>query len=209
MEVQSDLLLPYNYRGGSGDGAVTESLTGVSTIAGCAISNHFLTATGQNQGYCEVKVTKASSQNYLSESSTVQMYFMAFSNNQPTGLVGSGSTIAINGSTSYVVDTTAPPTITSISWVAGYTMMCPHIVGICNFPAHYEITGSGFGSYGSVVTIKFWRNKVATTGSVGSDGFVSSDSLIFLYALPVGTSAGRVAVITTNGEGVSSFTFTP
>ena len=60
--------------GGDGDGVVTETLTGVSSVPDCAISNHYLTFSTSVQGFCEVRVVKSASQNYFSESQTVQIY---------------------------------------------------------------------------------------------------------------------------------------
>jgi hypothetical protein len=196
-------------QGGSGDGAVTETLTGVATLSGCAINNHFLTASEQKQGFCEVRVVKAASQNYLAETQTVQMYFMAFVNNQVTGQVGSGSTIALNGVTSFTVDSTAPPTITSISFVAGFRTMDPQF-GFINVPPYWEITGTGFGAASNTSTrVMFYRNKIVALAGFTSDGFVLSDTKIGVLNLPSGITAGRITVITPNGQAVSDFIFTP
>ena len=67
---------PIVLQGGDGTGVVTETLTGISSLAGCAINNHTLTATEQRQGFCEVRVVKAGDQNYFSETQTVQLYFL-------------------------------------------------------------------------------------------------------------------------------------
>jgi hypothetical protein len=185
---------PYliSLQGGSGTGAVNETLTGVATLTGCAISNHYLTAAEQKQGYCEVRVVKDGDQNYWSETQTVQLYFMAYINGQPTGVLGSGNGIGINGVTSYTLDTTTPPSITGLSTLtlsigSGGTFM---------------ITGTGFGASG--LTVKFWRNKVVTpTGS-------TSTTITFNVSDigSAGATTGRITVITVNGQDFSTDTLT-
>lgn len=181
-------------QGGSGTGAVTETLTGLSSLTGCAISNHQLSATEQKQGFCEVRVVKAGDQNYFAETETAQLYFMAFVNNQPTGQVGSGSTIGLNGVTSFETSTALPPSITGLSALtisksAGGT---------------FTITGTGFtGS----ISVKFWRNKVIVTTS----GNGTTIDIPVLDISNIGATSGRIAVITSAGEAVSvdSLTITP
>jgi hypothetical protein len=177
--------------GGDGDGVVTETLTGISNVPGCAISNHYLTSTTSIQGFCEVQVVKAASQNYFSESQTVQLYFMAYVNYQPNGQVGSGSTIAINGSTSLTIDDTSTvraPNITSLSLLSGSAGTTIHIYG---------------GNFGAgPLTIKFYRNKVAT-------GTVASGSDITV-TIPSGATTGPILVIAANGEATTpTFTVLP
>lgn len=177
--------------GGDGDGVVTETLTGISNVPGCAISNHYLTSTTSIQGFCEVQVVKAASQNYFSESQTVQLYFMAYVNFQPNGQVGSGSTIAINGSTSLTIDdtnTVRAPNVTSLSVLSGSVGTTIHIYG---------------GNFGAgPLTIKFYRNKIAT-------GTVASGSDITV-TVPSGATTGPILVIAANGEATTpTFTVLP
>jgi hypothetical protein len=178
-------------QGGDGTGAVTETLTGVSSLSGCAISNRYLTASEQKPGFCEVRVVKAGDQNYFAETQTVQLYFMAYINNQPTSQVGSGSTIALNGATSLETSTAQPPSITSlstltISLTGGGTL---------------TITGTGFTG---TVTVKFWRNKtIDKTSGNGTSISVSATELS-----SIGATSGRVSVITSAGQAVSVDTLT-
>ena len=181
-------------RGGDGTGAVTETLTGVSSLAGCAISNRFLTATEQKQGFCEVRVVKAGDQNYFAETQTAQLYFMAFINNMPSGITGSGATIGLNGITSVETSTVLPPSITGLS-----TLTLSKSAG-----GTFTITGTGFtGS----ISVKFWRNKVIVTTSVNG----TSIDIPVLDIANSGATSGRIAVITATGEAVSvdSLTITP
>ena len=184
--------LPYLIwlQGGDGTGDVSETLTGLSSLSGCSISNHYLSAQEEKQGFCEVRVVKSGDQNYFAETQTVQMYFMAYVNNQPTGQVGSGSTIAINGVTSFETSTVTPPSITSFNLNSAAALTT------------IEINGSGFSQPGLV--IKFNRNKIAGTPSSLTDSKIT-------VTIPSGATTGRVVVITQNGEAVSpeSLTITP
>jgi hypothetical protein len=173
--------------GGDGDGVVTETLTGVSSIPGCAISNHYLTSSASVQGFCEVLVVKAASQNYFSESQTAQLYFMAFINNQPTGQIGSGSTIAINGATSLSKDLNAPPVITSLSSTS---------ISLSS-QGEFWINGSGFSNGGLRVT--FWDEVDVSPKSVTDSKITFDISAIAAE----GATSGRIAVRTVKGPVVS------
>jgi hypothetical protein len=177
--------------GGSGDGPVTETLTGTSTAPNCAIASHVLTSSATQIAYCQVQFTKATSQNYLAESITVQIYFMIYIINQPSGLVGNGSTIAINGETSITRSSGAP----SISGVSAS--------GDATYPI--AIAGSGFsGSAAADTVVKFWRGITVNS----PDFIIKSDSLIWTKQ-PVGVTAGKVLVVNSNGTGVSPANFVP
>lgn len=190
----------------AGSGTLNYAISN-GTASGCALD--YLKIYSTSQGTCFLTVVRAADRNYLADTTTGTIFFLAWVLNQPTAQVGSGSGIALNGATSLTVDTTTPPTITGISWVGGYMLMDPAI-GFVRVQAHYEITGTGFGSVdNSNVTIKFWRNKSITTGTAVTGAFVANDSLILILTLPAGVTPGRVAVITPNGEAVSDSTFTP
>ena len=116
------------------------------------------------------------------------MYFMAYLNYQPSGQVGSGATIAINGSTSLTIDDTSTvraPNVTSLSVSSG------------SVGTTFHIYGGNFGA--GPLTIKFYRNKIAT-------GTVASGSDITV-TVPSGATTGPILVITANGEATTS-TFT-
>ena len=181
-------------QGGGGTGVVTETLTGTSSLAGCAVNNHYLTATEQRQGFCEVRVVKAGDRNYFSETQTVQLYFMAYLNNQPTGVSGSSSAIALNGKTALETSTIQAPSITGLSTTT------LSLAGGGTF----TITGTGFTG---AITVKFWRNKtVSVTSSNGTTIDIPVSSIA-----SAGATSGRIAVITPAGEGISvgSLTITP
>jgi hypothetical protein len=176
--------------GGSGDGAVTETLTAGGDATNCALSNRVLSNSNSatEQRFCRVTITKAASRNYKVESLTASVYFMVFINNQPVQ-IGSGATIGLNGVTSYTVDTTSPPTITSLSATT------------ISIGAGGTFTINGTGFTGNVV-VRFYRNKPVTPSSS------SSTALTFNVAAigSAGATTGRVTVITDNGQVVSTDT---
>lgn len=167
-------------QGGSGTGLVTETLTGVATLTGCAINNHFLTAAEQKQGFCEVRVVKAGDQNYFSETQTVQLYFMAFIRNNPTNQSGSGSTIALNGQTSLTIDDSS-------------TVRVPRITGFSKNGSTLTINGQGFGS--SPVTVTFERYVDAAVAPTPTGG-----GTVITVTIPGSAISGPVLVITSGGR---------
>ena len=184
--------------GGSGDGVVTETLTGVATAPNCAISNKVLTSSATSTSYCELRVVKAESQNYLLESATVQVYFMAYVFSQPTNQVGSGPGIGLTGATSVALSPNAAPTISAIEYVAA---VC--INSFC-IPEHWIIRGSGFGAtYNLDTVVKFWRNKTATLTTNSNSNHVLDDTSIEIWTIPSGATTGKITVTTANGIAVS------
>lgn len=167
-------------QGGNGTGAVTETLTGTASLTGCAVNNHYLTAAEQKQGFCEVRVVKAGDQNYYSETQTVQMYFMAYVNNQPTGVIGSGSTIGLNGKTSLTIDDSS-------------TVRVPRIISFSKSGSTLTINGEGFGN--SPVTITFERYVNAAPNPTPTLG-----GTVIVVAIPGTAVSGPVLVITSGGR---------
>jgi hypothetical protein len=174
--------------GGSGTGAITETVTVGGSALNCRVSNKVLSndTPATEQKTCNVLITKASSRNYKEETLTATVYFMVFVNNQPTNQVGSGATIALNGITSFETSTVTPPGITgfsslNISLSAGGTL---------------RITGSGLTG---TITVKFYRNK--TVSATAADGTYIDIPISTIQS--AGATTGRVAVITAAGEAVS------
>jgi hypothetical protein len=139
------------------------------------------------QSYCSVLITKLQSRNYKSETLTAQIYFYSFVINQPTGQVGSGPNIALNGATTVTLDPNQAPTIsglsaTTISLSSGGSL---------------TITGAGFTT--SPITVKFWRNKEVTVTSTNGTTLV----IPFTAISAVGGTTGRIIVTTPNGQAAS------
>jgi len=171
--------------GGSGTGAVTESITAGSSATGCSLTNHVISSS--TAGSCVVQLKKAYSRNYFTETSTAFIYLMQWSINQPTGQTGGGTTIGVNGNTAIIRDPNAAPTITSLSTYtaqAGVTQIV--------------ISGAGFNSLDIAnIVVKFWRNKIATSFTINAG---NSEITV---TVPVGATTGKVTVTTPNGIAVS------
>jgi hypothetical protein len=172
--------------GGSGPGAVTETVTAGGTATNCSLSNHVLSNSSPNtvQVTCNIKVTKASSRNYFAQSLDATVYFMLYVNNMPTNQVGGGSTIGLNGATSLTIDdstTVRAPLINSIS-ISGTTV---------------TINGEGFGS--SAVSVKFERNVITSATPTGTDA-----AGIITVTLPGGARSGYVLVTLPSGAKATS-----
>ena len=175
----------------AGNGSVSFSTTN-GTASGCTLDYRKIYTT--SQGTCFITINRAADRNYLSDTVNATILFLAFVNIQPTGQVGSGATIALNGATSLETSTVLPPSITSLSTTTislsgGGTLV---------------ITGTGFT--GSVI-VKFWRNKSISKSS--GDTFTISVSAAELQS--IGATSGRISVITDAGQAVSvdSLTITP
>lgn len=177
--------------GGSGPGAVTETITAGSSATNCAVSNHVLSNSNlaTEQKYCSIVITKAASTNFFVETMSANIYFMVMENNMPSNQVGSGPTIGLNGNTSFETSTASVPTITSLG---GTTFMTTTTM---------TITGTGFSS--GPITVKFWRNKFGTSINVFSNTLLT-------VVIPSDATSGPVILYNANGfVATSSVTITP
>lgn len=178
--------------GGSGTGALTETVT-AGTAIGCSLNGDTLTTT--SVGTCQITATKAQDRNYETATAIAFVYFLNYLINQPAATPSTPNEIAISGATSLSVSTTSPPSITGLS-----TLALSIAAG-----GTFTITGTGFGASG--LTVKFWRNKIVSpTGSTATS--------ITLNVSDIGTAgatSGRITVITVNGQDFStdSLTITP
>jgi hypothetical protein len=167
---------------------VTETVTVGSTALNCRISNRVLSndTPESEQKSCNILITKAASRNYKAETLTATVYFMVFVNSQPRGQMGSGSTIALNGLTSYSIDLTVPPTITGFSTSTLST----------SAQGNFTITGANFAN---PLKVYFWDGiEVAASSSDGINIVIPISSLSNLDI-----ETGRLRVVAANGPAVS------
>jgi hypothetical protein len=201
--------------GGSGTGAITETVTTGSSATNCQVSNRVLTNTNSetDQKFCRVTVTKAASRNYKSESLTADVYFMVFVNDQPTNQVGGGTVIGLNGKTSLTIETA---TVNS----SGSSFTAPFIFdlqsattcsmgGSCH--TSYYINGGGFGSPNNTAITVYLYRYVPVTLNPSADAtknYVVNDGSIYIGNLPAGWQEGSITIVTPYGVAVSDFDFT-
>jgi hypothetical protein len=175
--------------GGSGSGAVTETLVSGSTATGCAISGDTITST--SAGACNIQIKKAYSRNYLTETATATVYFLLWVINQPSPGPGSGPNIALTGENDVTVDLDLAPMISSLSLyeaTAGVTSITIYGVGFNNADASFEV--------------KFWRG-------VNGTGFtVNPAKTEITVTVPAGTRTGKVIVVTSKGLAQSELPLT-
>ncbi len=182
--------LPFTIQvtGGSGTGAITETITAGSTATNCQVVNHVLSNSNAagDQKTCNIRVTKAASRNYLEESTTATVYFMAFVDNQPRNQVGSGSTIGLNGINQIWAEPGTAPTISTFtaSGARGSTI---------------TINGSGFNTPILIVEFNFYQ--VASTVTV-----VSPTQLTVV--VPSGATTGPIVVTNSYSSAFSATDFT-
>ena len=173
--------------GGSGTGAVSETITAGSTATNCRLSNRVLTNenSASDQKSCNVLISKAASRNYKVETMTATIYFMVYQG-QPTDQVGSGATIGLNGQTSLSIADTA-------------TVQAPSITGFSNsgtldLGAGQTLSIFGSGFTGQVI-VKFWRNKSTALITPTNTGEIR----VLPQLVPTGALSGPVTVILSNG----------
>jgi hypothetical protein len=182
---------------GSGTGASSYSIVSGGTASGCSADYKKFLST--SVGTCNIQIVRLGDRNYLSDTSTSYLYFMAFITSQPTPVTGGGPGIALSGSTSVTLDPNAAPTISAVTFVPLYCSM-----GMCT-PDHWEISGAGFGAMGNTNTIvKFWRNKIVLWEDIAyTTNYVVNDNLIRIQYVPAGATTGKITVTTANGIAVS------
>jgi hypothetical protein len=175
--------------GGSGSGAVTETLVSGSTATGCAISGDTITST--SAGACNVQIKKAYSRNYLTETATATVYFLLWVVNQPSPAPGTGPNIAITGENTVTVDLDLAPMISSLSTyvaTAGVTSITIYGVGFNNSDANFEVNFS--------------------RGVSGTGPIVNPAKTEITVTVPAGARTGKVTVKTSKGLALSELALT-
>lgn len=180
-----------NFQPTAGNQTIRYSTTN-GTASGCVFDYKKIATT--SQGTCNITITRAADRNFTADTTTATIFFLTFVNSMPTGQVGSGSTIALNGATSLETSTVQPPSITGLSTLtlslgAGGT---------------FTITGTGFTG---TIIVKFWRNKEISASS----GNGTTIDIPVSSIASSGATSGRISVVTAAGQAVSvdSLTITP
>jgi hypothetical protein len=94
---------PLNVYGGSGPGVLTRTLVSAGT-AGCTLVGSFvLTAT--SVGSCTVKAEKAGTRNYIVESTTATIYWIAWVDNYASQALSGNNVIPLSGGNQIIVRT--------------------------------------------------------------------------------------------------------
>lgn len=171
--------------GGSGTGAVTETVT-AGTASGCTISGDTLTST--TEGTCFLSATKARDKNYETATATAYVYFLLWVAPANTPAPSSGPGMALSGATAVTLDPNQAPTISSLSVSSGR-------VGDT-----VVITGAGFTA-STLQSVKFWRNILATVTGTTTNSQIT-------VIVPAGATTGKILVTTANGLAITEGSFT-
>lgn len=161
----------------AGNGALKYSAVN-GTAIGCAMDYKKIYTT--SQGTCTITVTRYADRNFLADTTTATILFLAFVNSQPTNQVGGGSTIGLNGQTSLTIDDSS-------------TVRVPRITGFSLSGSTLTINGEGFGS--SPVTVTFERYVDAASPPTPTGGGTT-----ITVSVPGGAVSGPVLVITSGGR---------
>ena len=94
---------PLNVYGGSGPGIMTRTLVSAGT-AGCSLASVFI-LTATSVGSCTVKAEKAGTRNYIVESTTATIYWIAWLDNYATQTLGGNNVIPLAGGNQIIVRT--------------------------------------------------------------------------------------------------------
>ncbi len=183
--------IPYRISalGGSGSGAVTETLIAGSTATGCAINGDTVTST--TAGICNIQIKKAYSRNYLTETATAMVYFLLWVINQPSPTPGTGPNISISGENDVTIDLELAPMISSLSTytaTAGVTSITIYGVGFNNSDANFEVNFS--------------------RGVSGTGPIVNPAKTEITVTVPAGARTGKVTVKTSKGLALSELALT-
>jgi hypothetical protein len=94
---------PLNVYGGSGPGVLTRTLVSAGT-AGCSLAASF-TLTATSVGSCTVKAEKAGTRNYIVESTTATIYWIAWVSNYAAQALEGNNVIPLAGGNQIIVRT--------------------------------------------------------------------------------------------------------
>ena len=94
---------PLNVYGGSGPGVLTRTLVSAGT-AGCSLAASFI-LTATSVGSCTVKAEKAGTRNYIVESTTATIYWIAFVTNYAAQALEGNNVIPLAGGNQIIVRT--------------------------------------------------------------------------------------------------------
>ena len=185
---------PLNVYGGSGPGTVTRTLVSAGT-AGCSLASTFI-LTATSTGTCTVKAEKAGTRNYIVESTTAVIYWIAWSNNYTAQTIEGNHAISVSGSNGIVVRTETV-TASAFSNTSGGAITSAAI------GTTIRINSTGFsGLSPSDLSVTFRPYEDAVISAVTST-YVE-------VVIPAGASTGVIAIDSPRGVAYTqSFTIAP
>ena len=185
---------PLNVYGGSGPGIMTRTLVSAGT-AGCSLASAFI-LTATSVGSCTVKAEKAGTRNYIVESTTATIYWIAWVENYAAQTLGGNNVIPLAGGNQIIVRTETL-TASAFSNTSGGAITSAAI------GATIRINSTGFSGLNvSDVSVTFRPYEDAVVSAVTST-YVE-------VVIPAGATTGVIAIDSPRGVAYTqSFTISP
>ncbi|CAN2241091.1 lectin_L-type domain containing protein [Candidatus Planktophila versatilis] len=185
---------PLNVYGGSGPGVLTRTLVSAGT-AGCSLASSFI-LTATSVGSCTVKAEKAGTRNYIVESTTATIYWIAWLDNYAAQTLGGNNVIPLAGGNQIIVRTETL-TASAFSNTSGGAITSAAV------GATIRINSTGFsGLSPSDLSVTFRPYEDAVV-SVVTSTYVE-------VVIPAGATTGVIAIDSPRGVAYTqSFTISP
>ena len=185
---------PLNVYGGSGPGVLTRTLVSAGS-AGCSLASSFI-LTATSVGSCTVKAEKAGTRNYIVESTTATIYWIAWLDNYAAQTLGGNNVIPLAGGNQIVVKTETL-TASAFSNTSG-SAITSAAVG-----ATIRINSTGFSG--------LTPSNLSVTFRPYEDAVVSAVTSTYVeVVIPAGATTGVIAIDSPRGVAYTqSFTISP
>jgi len=185
---------PLNVYGGSGPGVLTRTLVSAGS-AGCSLASSFI-LTATSVGSCTVKAEKAGTRNYMVESTTATIYWIAWLDNYAAQTLGGNNVIPLAGGNQIIVRTETL-TASAFSNTSGGAITSAAI------GTTIRINSTGFsGLSPSDLSVTFRPYEDAVVSAVTST-YVE-------VVIPAGATTGVIAIDSPRGVAYTqSFTISP
>lgn len=185
---------PLNVYGGSGPGVLTRTLVSAGT-AGCSLAASFI-LTATSVGSCTVKAEKAGTRNYIVESTTATIYWIAWLDNYAAQTLGGNNVIPLAGGNQIIIRT---ETLTA----SAFSNETGTAITSARVGTKLRINSTGFSGLNvSDVSVTFRPYEDAVVSAVTST-YVE-------VVIPAGATTGVIAIDSPRGVAYTqSFTISP
>jgi hypothetical protein len=185
---------PLNVYGGSGPGVLTRTLVSAGS-AGCSLASSFI-LTATSVGSCTVKAEKAGTRNYIVESTTATIYWIAWLDNYAAQTLGGNNVIPLAGGNQIIVRTETL-TASAFSNTSGGAITSAAV------GATIRINSTGFSG--------LTPSNLSVTFRPYEDAVVSAVTSTYVeVVIPAGATTGVIAIDSVRGVAYTqSFTISP
>jgi hypothetical protein len=185
---------PLNVYGGSGPGVLTRTLVSAGT-AGCSLAASFI-LTATSVGSCTVKAEKAGTRNYIVESTTATIYWIAWVTNYAAQTLEGNHVIPLAGGNQIIVRT---ETLTA----SAFSNETGTAITSARVGTKLRINSTGFSGLN--------LSDVSVTFRPYEDAVVSAVTSTYVeVVIPAGATTGVIAIDSPRGVAYTqSFTISP